>query len=162
MQTPPAQTIIDLLKINQAVIRREIHGVTQAESLLQPPYPGNCLNWVLGHILTGRDTMLRLMDLEQELTPQQYAVYDRGSAALTEPGEALEIEYLMECLNNAQRKLAARLEEIGTAGLEVEVAFGRGSEPLGGAIAFLQWHEAYHTGQLDILRQVAGKNDHVI
>ena len=162
MQTPPAQTIIDLLKINQAVIRREMNGITQAESLVQPPYPGNCLNWVLGHILTGRDTILRLMNLEPEFTPDQTAVYDRGSAPLTNPGQAVDVEDLLERLNSSQRKLIARLEEIGAAGLEMEVAFGRGSEPLGGAIAFLQWHEAYHTGQLDILRQVAGKNDHVI
>jgi hypothetical protein len=33
---------------------------------------------------------------------------------------------------------------------------------LGGVLAFLNWHEAYHVGQLELLRQLAGKNDQVI
>ena len=162
MKTPPFETLVDLFKINQSVIHREIAGITQAESLIQPPYPGNCLNWVLGHILTGRDTCLRLLGLAQELAPEEYARYDRGSEPLKMPELALDIKDLKAKLDRSHKTLLSRLEEIGTAGLEAEVEFGRGREPLGGAIAFLQWHEAYHTGQLDLLRQVAGKNDRVI
>ncbi|NHZ72498.1 MAG: hypothetical protein GWP17_05390, partial [Aquificales bacterium] len=33
---------------------------------------------------------------------------------------------------------------------------------VGDRIASLHWHETYHTGQLEILRQLAGKNDSVI
>jgi hypothetical protein len=29
-------------------------------------------------------------------------------------------------------------------------------------IAFSHWHETYHVGQLELLRQLAGKNDKVI
>jgi hypothetical protein len=39
----------------------------------------------------------------------------------------------------------------------------QGSErAVGQALAGLHWHETYHTGQLELLRQLAGKNDAII
>jgi hypothetical protein len=35
-------------------------------------------------------------------------------------------------------------------------------QTVGKQITFLQWHETYHLGQLEPLRQLAGKNDKVI
>jgi hypothetical protein len=35
-------------------------------------------------------------------------------------------------------------------------------QTVGDRIAGLHWHETYHTGQLDILRQLAGKDDGVL
>lgn len=32
---------------------------------------------------------------------------------------------------------------------------------LGAALPFFLWHESYHTGQLELLRQLAGMNDKV-
>jgi hypothetical protein len=35
-------------------------------------------------------------------------------------------------------------------------------ETAGQQIRFSHWHETYHVGQLELLRQLAGKNDKVI
>jgi hypothetical protein len=37
-----------------------------------------------------------------------------------------------------------------------------GQSLLGDEIEGLAWHETYHLGQLELLRQLAGKNDQVI
>ena len=37
-----------------------------------------------------------------------------------------------------------------------------GTTTLGQLIFYLSWHEGYHTGQTEALRQLAGKNDKVI
>ena len=42
----------------------------------------------------------------------------------------------------------------------VETRFGE--RPVGQHVAGLHWHETYHTGQLELLRQLAGKNDAII
>lgn len=39
---------------NTAIIKMQIEGLTHEESLLQPPFRANCLNWVLGHINVSR------------------------------------------------------------------------------------------------------------
>ena len=38
----------------------------------------------------------------------------------------------------------------------------RGETTLGERLVFLHWHETYHVGQLELLRQLAGTNDAVI
>ena len=35
---------------NANVIKMQTKDLTHADSLRQPPFQGNCLNWVLGHI----------------------------------------------------------------------------------------------------------------
>jgi hypothetical protein len=66
--------------INYDVIKRQVDGLSHQDSLLQPPFRGGCLNWILGYIL----------------------------------------------------------------------------------IAFMYFHETYHTGQTELLRQLAGTDDKVI
>jgi len=43
-----------------------------------------------------------------------------------------------------------------------EVQSFLGTTTLGQLTFFLCWHESYHTGQTEALRQLAGKNDKVI
>ena len=52
--------------------------------------------------------------------------------------------------------------EITKEALFVEVQHWSGTIPLAEALSLAQWHEAYHIGQLEQLRQLAGKNDKVI
>jgi|GEM_PF-5021639 len=35
-------------------------------------------------------------------------------------------------------------------------------QDVGAQLSFLSWHETYHTGQTEYLRQLAGKDDQVI
>jgi uncharacterized damage-inducible protein DinB len=36
------------------------------------------------------------------------------------------------------------------------------TESMAERLAFAHWHETYHVGQLELLRQLTGKNDKVI
>ena len=42
-------------------IRENLKGVDHEESLLSPDPAGNCMNWILGHILVNRDRALLLV-----------------------------------------------------------------------------------------------------
>jgi len=53
-----AETLADYYGLTYRVIKRQLEGVTHEESLVQPPFRGNCLNWVLGHIVVSRATVL--------------------------------------------------------------------------------------------------------
>ena len=48
------------LERNYSVLEMQLKDVTHEESLIQPPYSGNCLNWILGHLVLSRGTLLKL------------------------------------------------------------------------------------------------------
>lgn len=160
MNYPSPAKLAENFRFTTRLIHMQADGLTHAESLLLPPFRANCFNWVLGHILTSRDTCLRLLGLPVSLSPAELATYDRGSQPLTDPATATPLESLLSKLDDTASRLSAALS--AEPDLERLVTFGRGEQPLGEVIAFLHWHETYHTGQLELLRQLAGKNDQVI
>ena len=66
----------------------------------------------------------------------------------------------MADLASAQEHLLARIKRMDASELDVTPAGHERS--LGEQLSFLSWHETYHVGQTEALRQLAGKNDKVI
>jgi uncharacterized damage-inducible protein DinB len=140
----------------------QLKDITHAESLLQPPFRGNCLNWVIGHILVMRQGWNDMLGLPRSLTEAEMKIYDYDSQPVTCAEEGLALDYLLKKLDENMAELVARLETLTQAELDREVDTWRGKQPLSQALSFCEWHESYHTGQLELLRQLAGKNDKVI
>ena len=157
-----AESLLGWYDINVQVIRMQTNGLTQADSLLQPPVRGNCMNWVLGHIIVGRDRVLKHLGEPPVLEDSEAARYKRGSEAITEDGEAVPLERLLLALEDSQLRLEAVLGEMAPRGLAHPVQTARGERPLGEYIGGRVWHETYHVGQLELLRQLAGTDDAVI
>lgn len=61
MTHPDAETLAQSYRVTHRIIKLQTYGLTHQDSLLQPPVRGNCLNWVLGHILAGRNTTLEFL-----------------------------------------------------------------------------------------------------
>jgi hypothetical protein len=161
MTHPDAETLIGSFGLTHQLIRMQTDGLSHKDSLLQPPFRGNCLNWVLGHILVGRNTALKLME-EAPIWDEEEARYRRESEPITRDEQALPLDRLLGDLNRSQGRLVAALERTRPEDLATVVPF-RGSErPLGQALADQHWHETYHTGQLELLRQLAGTDDAIV
>ena len=158
-----AKDLIGALERNLDIIKAQTEGLTHADSLLQLPFRGNCLNWVLGHIAANRNTMLLFLGEEAILSEAHVKRYGYGSEPVCgDAGDILTLEQLLAVLEQGQSALAARLQEITVEELAGEVESFLGTTTLGQLIFFLHWHETYHTGQTEALRQLAGKNDKVI
>lgn len=144
---------------NVWVIHRHTDDITHAESLIQPPFPHNCLNWVLGHILQNRDDLLKLLGAHPVLNQAEADCYRRGSEAVTIDAPALvDFARLRQLLDEQQQGLAVAFANSPADAMSRKV----GDTMLGETVRVLYFHDAYHTGQIDILRQVAGKNDTII
>jgi uncharacterized damage-inducible protein DinB len=135
------------------------------EDTLVSPAGGNCFNWALGHIVVARRGIFRLLSLEHPLRDDDPAwkPYDRGSARLA-PEAALPLADLLRTLERTQRLLLAALAKLDEARLEAplppfvpEPARPMLGDTLGSALFALAWHEAYHAGQLGLLRRASGK-----
>jgi hypothetical protein len=153
-----ADLITRYFNLNHRVIHLQIDGLTHADSLLQPPFRANCLNWVLGHVVAARNNALILLGAEPVWSEQEATPYATDSEPITGDGAGHRLEKLVADLDRSQEWLEAALERVSAA----ELARVEGEHSLGERLAGLYWHEAYHTGQTEYLRQLAGKNDKVV
>ncbi len=162
MTPPAAKTLMDLMQFNNETIHMQLKDISHDQSLLQLPFRGNCLNWVIGHILEVRQEWLDMLGLPGIMTEAERKSYGYGSEEITCADQAIDLDSLVKRLDESQVTLAAKLESLSQAELDREVEIWRGKVPLAQALSFFQWHDAYHTGQLEQLRQLAGKDDKVI
>jgi hypothetical protein len=156
-----SQKLIQSYQSTHWIIHKQAAGLTHEESVMQLPFRGNCFNWVVGHIIVSRDRVLKLLDEPAQLSEEETATYNTGSDPITQSETAVPFDKLLGILDETQDRIVAVLSEIPEERLADIYDEERGTT-IGERIAGLHWHETYHTGQLEILRQLAGKNDRVI
>lgn len=142
-----------LFALNHHALHRNLEGVTDEEALHQP-VSGNCLNWVVGHIVASRNGVLKVLGAEPHWPAEQADRYARGSAPVTGPGGAASFQRIVRAFDESQERIAARLSEVTEADLAKPHAQ---DQSVGEWLSFLHFHEAYHIGQTGLLRRLAGK-----
>jgi hypothetical protein len=157
------QDFLRMLSIEQSLVQNQTQGLTQADTLVQPQPSGNCMNWVLGHTLENQITMLQLLGGEAPIPETDLAIYQRESAPIRADGPGvLPIERLLEYHKQVKEALVARLTGMQDADFDQEVPFRERTTTLGWRVFFLYFHYTYHVGQLELLRQLAGKTEKLI
>lgn len=150
---------------NYRTLLRQISGLTHEQSLLQPPFRGNCLNWVVWHVVMSRERMLLLVDADPVWTAEPRMRYERNSEPITDSKDALHFDKIVADLGVLHERLVSRLQAITADDLNVgKVPYNLPAdpEPVWDWLQFLLWHETYHIGNTELLRQLAGTNDKVI
>jgi hypothetical protein len=155
---------IDLLRqqsrlIHQGV-RWNLDGLTHEDSLVQPVPYGNCLNWVIGHLLMVDQRMLRRLGQPQAMSEETLAPYDRGSRPLEDPSDAVDLGLLLAAWNESGPRIDAGLAALTPAAFEAQTGFsptGNAGETVRTLLTTLMFHQAYHAGQTGVLRRIAGK-----
>ncbi len=143
------------------VIEQQAIGWSHQDSLIQLPFRSNCFNWVLGHIVVHRDKALQTLDYNPTLDANQTKLYDRGSDPILDQQTAVQLSTLQKALQDSQKTLISQVK-IMTDQQLADIWDQENEISVGERLLFLQWHEAYHVGQLEILRQLAGKDDRII
>jgi len=157
------QELAGAFERNLEMIKMQTKGLSHEDSLLQPPFRGNCLNWVLGHIVETRDRILELLGELPIGGEGVRARYGYGSEPVCADGEGvLRLETLLEALERSQERINAALQRITVEELTKETEDHRGKTRVAERLFFLYFHETYHVGQTELLRQLAGTNDKVI
>jgi uncharacterized damage-inducible protein DinB len=153
----------DAFARNLSIIKMQTKDLTHADSLIQPPSGGNCLNWVLGHIAENRDGILKLIG-QAPMLGEPGARYKRGSEPMKESEQAtLLLADILAWLERSQEQLAAVFAKMDETAWTREITVGNNrTMTLGQRVFFLYFHETYHVGQTELFRQLAGKHDQVI
>lgn len=143
------------------VVERQLEGLSHEDCLLQLPFRGNCANWVLGHIISSRSSMIWAATGENYWSDEQNNLYKFGSEPITDGENALPLAELKQHLKASGEQLAAAVSEATEEKLAAPWLEGR-EQSLLDFLLFMSWHEGYHVGQFEYLRQLAGKDDHII
>ncbi|WP_228452201.1 hypothetical protein [Chryseobacterium sp. c4a] len=134
------------INITYKVILINTEGITHEESMIFPNGEGNCMNWVLGHLIYIRNGLLNILGGESIWDAEKFSGYNRGAIALERKDEFVNFDELKSYLKQSQEKLEEKL--IGLGHFPVEQISD---------IATLCFHENYHSGQLGYIRRLLGK-----
>ena len=159
-----AKDILSLFQTNYWVIQQQLKDLTHEDTLLQLPFRGNCANWVLGHLLVSREGLLKQhMGIKSMWSEDELARYKYDSEPITSADDPaiLHLDRLMADFERTQKQMEDGFAEISDAQLAAVVDEKR-QRTAGYSMLFTAWHEGYHVGQLEYLRQLAGKDDKII
>ena len=151
------EELIHSFKTTHWLITRFAEGLTQKDSVALPPFKANSFNWVLGHILVSRDRALVLVGEKTVLEAEEAGLYETGSEPVG-ANNAIALERLLDALNDSQTSLVEGLKAVSQEALNTPYGEER-DQTVGSRIAGLHWHETYHVGQLEILRQISGERE---
>jgi len=154
MTPQPAEILSRLLKNNHGMLCSLVDGITQEESVLQLPFEGNCLNWVIGHILDTYCTCQGWLGMPAPDAGVYETTYGYGSRPVTCPENALNLEDRLKRLDAGLLVITTQLECVPPIELESPIQLWMGTVTKMEALYYMMWHISYHTGQLEQLRQL--------
>lgn len=159
-----AQQLADAFNRNVQIIKMQTRELTHEQSLIQPPFRSNCMNWVVGHITSSRNSVLRLLGEEPALPAEIADRYSRDTQPIVGIEDAVApLADLLAALESGQSRLAAALAAASDEALAREInLYGGSTRPVRDWLFFLYFHDTFHTGETSVLRQAAGKDDKVI
>ena len=149
---------VNSMKRIDGIIKRKAEGLTHEDSMRQLPFPGNCLNWNLGHILVYRMQYLGILDGVSKPDPAEFAIYGGGSDPLTDSSKAMPLATLLARLDDATAQVIAALEAMPAERLAEIHDAERGTTVEDRLTFYLIFHESYHAGQMEILHELALAN----
>jgi len=149
-----------MYEFSYGAINRNLQDLSNEDSLVSPEPDGNCLNWVLGHVVAARGTVLMLAGTPPVLTGEHLVAYRRGSHPEGTEG-FVDLATLRGWLSDTQQQLIPALAALSEEDLNQLVPEEQRRPPLtgsiGDALIRLHYHEGYHNGQIGLLRRLAGR-----
>ena len=152
------ETVLGQFNAVAWVLSVNLDGVDHEASLLAPSPAGNCLNWIVGHLVASYDNLLPALGEEPVLTLEQKALYDRGAPPITAES-AVSFDQLRTAFATAHERVVAGLRALPEERLPEPAPFSPGNNPeetIGSLLAVFAFHQAYHAGQTGLGRRLAG------
>jgi hypothetical protein len=126
----------------ERIFKINLQDITHEESLKEMR---NCnsANWILGHVVYTRDGILAQLGQTPVAGERLKEVYGRG-VVKPDMAKALPLDTLKKMYEQSQPAIMERVGKIT-------------DETIMDQITFLGFHEAYHLGQIGLLRKMLGK-----
>jgi uncharacterized damage-inducible protein DinB len=150
--------IVRQFQFNEMTLTRLLADVSHEESLRVPELGGNSINWTVGHILVARSKLLGILGADVDWQGEMTALYGQESGPLR-AAVAKKLPDLVERLESTMGLLA---EAIAKASSTLNdpcdiLPHVKSGGTVGDRIGSYVCHEAYHAGQIGMLRRLLGK-----
>lgn len=148
-------TVQKQFDLHTRLFNNVLQDISDTETNTQANEQVNHLKWLAGHLTTSRFAFKDLAQLELE-NPfgDQF-----GHGKSIDPGaDYPSMESILECWNQISGPISQAFGQISPEVLQADapqVPLGEGK--MGDFIDFLMHHEAYHIGQMGLLRRFLGK-----
>jgi hypothetical protein len=100
--------------------------------------------------------MLEMLGEKPIWSEKKAEPYGRGTSPLTDADAAAGVDEMLAAITASHERIAAALARVSEETLDAPIEPGKTST-VGTRLVGLQFHEAYHAGQLGILRRLTGK-----
>jgi DinB family protein len=149
-----------LARSTQMVLRMNVDGITHQESLIHPQPAGNCVNWVIGHLLWVYGNVLPLLEQQPVVDQASLRGFERGASPLLDPNEAHDFTELMNISDATTARIDEGFANLTSDQLDARAPFSPTNNPnetVRSLLTVVSFHQAYHAGQTGLLRRVVGK-----
>jgi uncharacterized damage-inducible protein DinB len=109
--------------------------------------------------------MLQLLDEPMVWTREKHVRYERDSQPVISGDDAFHFEQILADFATTQERLVNALKQQtaeNLAEVQKELIPSTPAQSIAEWLHFLVWHETYHVGQTELLRQLTGVDDKVI
>jgi len=137
---------VRLLELNGAGLTPELASRRSANGVASAA-------WILGHLVSSRRRLVRLVGGELQEEPVWEQQYARGG-----PGASAHLGWpeLVEAFQSADQALKAAFQQVADWDRPTTNPALGIEQPLEQVLAFLYMHECYHLGQIGIIRKLHG------
>jgi hypothetical protein len=132
---------------SHSAIKLYTMGITHSESVWQPPFGGNSINWIMGHLVVSRCNFLIPLNVPSIWTRDQCMRFIPGSAPVTGDADSVTFESLLADFDRTQEQLNRALREASDELLSQNTE----EMTIAESLVYYQSHESQHAGQLEIL-----------
>jgi uncharacterized damage-inducible protein DinB len=149
-----------MARMIHGVVHRCADGVSQEESLIAPESGGNCLNWVMGHLLHVYNALLPALGQARVMEKEETERFKRGAPGLQAADGAMDMAKMMAAWDAVASRVDAGLSDLTAEALDAKAPFSPSNNPketLRTLVTTILFHQAYHAGQTGLLRRIAGK-----
>jgi len=146
--------------LNSYVLTRNLEGITHEDSVKSPEPAGNCINWVVGHMVKARNMAMNVIGQQPMWSPDRFDMYGGSGQHPFDPARAIPLDELIAQFQAIQGPLTDGMKAMSADALSAKAPFsptGNPDETIGSLLAALIFHESHHSGQLGVLRRVIGK-----
>ncbi len=152
-----------MLEGNREIIKEQIKGLSESEMLIQPLNGGNCMLWTLGHLTNNLISILGILDGEKPEDLADLSHFKFGSEPVLGPVPGLlTASEIMEAYDVLHQVVLQKIAPMTDADFDEEINPFENPVRRGWMLFFMEFHHAYHIGQLELLHNLAGHTEKII
>ncbi|WP_299273527.1 DinB family protein [uncultured Psychroserpens sp.] len=149
MESKTATPIVGLFQMQTNFFNKSIDGITEEHATTRISEQVNHITWITGHIVSCRYMLCGMLGMQvSEPYPDLFGNLKKIQDDITYPS----LNELSKALPDITNQLVEKLSSMSEEEFQKDAFGGK----LIDIVLFFTYHEAYHIGQLGILRKALG------